>query len=132
MFILIIIILLIILIVLYFNFIFNNNKINIYRDKIKYKANYETQEIFKKYGTIVDISILQELNNISDYIFYYNSKWTTKNNNYIKKSINEKYYYILDKDYYYYLTNIDLLTINNNCKISILDLKKYSNKINIQ
>jgi hypothetical protein len=63
-------------------------------------------------------------------LFYTETTWSTKNNNYIHDTINDKYY-IIDSGYYYYLPNLKdfKITINNDkLKILLFDLK---NKIKI-
>ena len=70
-----------------------------------------------------------KLNNLEINLFYTNTKWSIKNNNYI--FFNERYY-IIEPGYYYYLNKQNYkLTINNeNTSIKLFNnnnLKKLNN-----
>jgi len=94
---------------------------------IKYPMNDSDKRFLNLYSNETSLSDLfpENFN-----LFYTDTTWSTKNNNYIHDTINDKYY-IIDYGYYYYLPNLKdfKITINNDkLKILLFDLK---NKIKI-
>ena len=85
-----------------------------------------------------DISFLKLLSSGTgiekNVLFYTDTPWSTKNNNYIY-SIKESKYYIIDKNYYYYLDSIDNFEINigssenKKVKIKLFDYSANFSKI---
>ena len=113
-----------IVVILTFNTI--TNKIVIYKDTSKYKANNNEISIFKKYSVLQELS---ELVLLKDPVLFYNEQeWSIITNNYYSYG---NYYFIIDKGYYYYITNPKNLVVESNVKVLNLDLIKYSYLINI-
>ena len=99
---------------------------------IKYSLIYSDKVFLNTYSTEYSIKDLLLINN--NLLFYTLTPWSIKNNNYILDIVNDRYY-IIDSGYYYYISDTTnfKITINsiNDYKINILDLDKYSAKINL-
>ena len=131
MFILIVVLLLLLgLITLIVVYLLNKiQKIVIFNNKIKYESNDSIKHIFKKYGTVIELDLINEMGNNGNYLLLVETPWSINNNNYML--FNGKYF-ILDKGYYYfYSKQSKLFKSNKNTKILILDIIKYSNKIKV-
>ena len=98
--------------------LFSLHKLELNKEIIKYPLIYDSdKELLQKYSTD------SELKNVkSNFIFYQEQPWSTKNNNYIHDTLLNKYY-IIDKGYYYYIPDLNRypLTITNNRKIKVLN-----------
>ena len=101
---------------------------------IKYHLNDTIKNFLDSYSHEFDISFL--LNNSNkNIIFYTDTPWSTKNNNYIYNKKEDKYY-IIDKNYYYYLDSMDNFEIiinsdlSKEVKIKLFDYDKHFSKIN--
>lgn len=71
---------------------------------------YSMSDQDKKFLNMYSINSILKLNNLTN-LFYTDTKWSLKNNNYI--FFNERYY-IIEPGYYYYLNKQNYkLTINN-------------------
>jgi hypothetical protein len=101
---------------------------------IKYNLNDTIKHFLDSYSHEFDISFLLN-NSEKNIIFYTDTPWSTKNNNYIYSKKEDKYY-IIDKNYYYYLDSMDNfeIFINNELrskevKIKLFDYNKHFSKI---
>jgi hypothetical protein len=73
---------------------------------IKYNLNDTIKQFLDNYSHEFDISFLKLLKTEKNILFYVDTPWSTKTNNYIY-SLKDSKYYIIDKNYYYYLDSID-------------------------
>ena len=101
------------------------HKIYLSDEIIKYSMSDQDKKFLNMYSTNSNL----KLNNLEINLFYTNTKWSIKNNNYI--FFNERYY-IIEPGYYYYLNKQNYkLTINNeNTSIKLFNnnnLKKLNN-----
>ena len=98
--------------------LFSMHKLTLDKEIIKYPLTDETdKELLQKYSTD------SELKNVkSNFIFYQDYPWSTKNNNYIHDELIDKYY-IIDKDYYYHIPNFNRykITIGKDIIINLLN-----------
>jgi hypothetical protein len=131
----ILIILLILVIILTISYFiirrFLINKLDVTKNIIKYPLNRLDKIFLNNYSSECNISELVLLNN-KKLIFYTDTPWSTKDNNYIE-DLSDNKYYIIDKDYYYYLDSLKdykLFIESNNVKIRLFDFDKYYKKIN--
>ena len=100
---------------------------------IKYHLNDNIKNFLDSYSHEFNITFLKLLNNGSEknILFYTDTPWSTKNNNYIYNKKEDKYY-IIDKNYYYYLDSMDNFEIIINGegnKIKLYNYDKYNSKI---
>ena len=112
-----ILIITIIIIISYFIFkviFIANHKLYLSKDIIKYTMSDHDKDFLKFNSSETKLIDLNSEYNI----FYTETPWSTKNNNY---SLFNERYYIIEPGYYYYL-NKDQITINN--KDSIIKLLK--------
>jgi hypothetical protein len=113
-------------------------KLVISKSIIKYNLSDNIKNFFDSYSHEFDISFLKLLSSGTgiekNVLFYTETPWSTKNNNYIY-SIKESKYYIIDKNYYYYLDSIDNFEINigssenKKVKIKLFDYSANFSKI---
>jgi len=104
---------------------------------IKYTLNDTIKNFIDMYSHEFDISFLNILSSCGlekNILFYTDTPWSTKNNNYIY-SLKESKYYIIDKNHYYYLDSIDNFEISidpsqhKKVKIKLFDYPVNSDKI---
>ena len=114
-----ILIILFILIIFYFiikNILISTHKLYLDSSKIKYTLYDSDKEYLKKYSTDCLLSELEE-----NSIFYTQTKWSTRNNNYLKF---KDTFFIIEPGYYYYYLPETEIFINNNCKVFLLKKNK--------
>jgi hypothetical protein len=100
---------------------------------VKYNLNDTIKQFFDTYSHEFDISFLKLLSSGIDknILFYTDTLWSTKNNNYIY-SLKDSTYYIIDKNHYYYLDSMDNFQIfinSSNVKIKLFDYSANFSKI---
>ena len=98
-------------------------KIYISTDVIKYKMNDSDKDLWTKYSNLTKINKIP-----SQVLFYTNSKWNSRNNNYI---LSNNRYYIIEPGYYYYLSGEYTIT-SNDIDIFSFNFEKWNNKIEIK
>jgi hypothetical protein len=104
------------------------HKIYLSKNIIKYPINDSDKKFLNLYS---NDTILENLNKDNINLFYTDSYWSMRNNNYIL-NIKTNRYYIIDSGYYYYLPNMDnykIIINNKDLKIKLFDLKNIK-KIN--
>ena len=122
--ILIIVLIIIVLIIIVY---YTNNylqRLYLYKDVIKYKLKTKNKYFLKKYSILQKIPI-----DYDKLLFYTDSKWSSKNINYIL-DIPNNYYYMIEPGYFYYLQDRNKFEIiNKEIDIYAFDFEKWNNKI---
>ena len=98
--------------------LFSIHKLTLNKEVIKYPLTDDSdKELLQKYSTDSDLKNVK-----SNFIFYQEYPWSTKNNNYIHDTVLDKYY-IIDKGYYYYIPDLTryLIVVTKNRKIKVLN-----------
>jgi hypothetical protein len=101
---------------------------------LKYNISGTIKQFLDNYSNEFNISYLNLLKSEKNVLFYTDTVWTTKNNNYIH-SLKEDKYYIIDKGYYYYIDSMDnfkifINNINTEVKIKLFDYSNNYSRLN--
>jgi hypothetical protein len=124
-------IILLIILIIYFiikKFILLFHKLILSKFIIKYDLIDSDKQFLDLYSNEFNINILESLKDRM--LFYTDTTWNTKNNNYIYDKINDKFY-IIDSGYYYYIEspeNFKLVIGSQNSKVKLFDLNT-SNRV---
>jgi hypothetical protein len=98
--------------------VFSLHKLSINKEIVKYPLTDDLdRELLQKYSVDSDLKNVR-----SNFIFYQDHPWSTKNNNYIHDTLLNKYY-IIDTGHYYYIPDLNRysLTVSKNRKIKVLN-----------